>query len=365
MHFKVKKDVLLEKLQLVASVLPQRTTLLVLGNIKIEVEKKKVFLSATDLDIYLNTTLQTEVLEEGSITVPGRRFLETVRDLPPCEIEIKVVDDFVELSYDRGKFKMPAIPTDEYPEKPELPPKNSFSFPTLLLKNAVLKTSFAASKEPGRRALSGIHWNISDNDSNMVATDGRKLAFYKSILEKKEEVKVNIPPKALRTLTGYIGEEENNVDIKFDERMIGFYSKDTIIIARLIEEVFPDYNQVIPENNKKILKISRTELLNALKRVSIYADSTSHLVSMEIGNDNVRIYTETELGSGEENLPAKFNEKGITINFNASYLSEIVRNLDEDTVEFQIGTPKTAVIITQKKRKNEELLYLLMPIVTS
>lgn len=365
MYFKVKKDILLEKLQLVASVLPQRTTLLVLGNIKINAEKDSVCLSATDLDISLDSTFRTEVTEGGSITVPGRRFLETVRDLPPCELEIQVVDDFVELRYDRGIYKMPAIPTDEYPEIPKISGKKQFSFPSNLLRNSVQKTAFAASKEPGRRALSGIHWNISKNEANMVATDGRKLAFHRCFLKKEETLKVNIPPKALRTLISYIAEEDIDIDIKFDETKIGFYLKDTTIIARLIEEVFPDYKQVIPQNNKKELKISREELLDALKRVSIYADSTSHLVSLDIQPETVRVYTETELGSGEEHLSCTFNNKPMLINFNSSYLSEILRNLDEEKVEFYISTPKTAIIVTQRKKEKEELTYLLMPIITS
>jgi DNA polymerase-3 subunit beta len=178
-------------------------------------------------------------------------------------------------------------------------------------------------------------------------------------------LKANIPPKALRTLISYISDEDIDIDIKYDETKIGFYLKDTTIIARLIEEVFPDYQQVIPKNNKKTLKISREELINALKRVAIYADSTSHLVSFDIDKKDIRIYTETELGSGEEHIPGTFNEKAMTVNFNASYLTEILRNLDENDVEFLFSTPKTAVIITHKAKKDEELVYLLMPIITS
>jgi DNA polymerase-3 subunit beta len=129
--------------------------------------------------------------------------------------------------------------------------------------------------------------------------------------------------------------------------------------------VFPDYQQVIPKNNKKVLKISREELIDALKRVSIYADSTSHLVSFDINEKDIRIFTETELGSGEEHIPGAFKEKPLTVNFNASYLTEILRNLDENEVEFLFSTPKTAVIITHKTSKGEELIYLLMPIITS
>ncbi len=365
MYFKVSKDVLLEKLHLVASILPQRTTLLVLGNIKIHTVKKSVNLSATDLDISLDCTFETDVIEEGSITVPGRRFLETVRDLPPCELEVKVVNDFVELRYSRGTYKMPAIPVDEYPEIPKITGKKHFSFPSAQLRQAVLKTAFAASKEPGRRALAGLHWHIENKTSNMVATDGRKLAYHNCKVTSTESLKANIPPKALRTLISYISDEDIDIDIKYDETKIGFYLKDTTIIARLIEEVFPDYQQVIPKNNKKALKISREQLINALKRVAIYADSTSHLVSFDIDKKDIRIYTETELGSGEEHISGEFNEKAMTVNFNASYLTEILRNLDENEVEFLFSTPKTAVIITHKTKKDEELVYLLMPIITS
>ncbi|TET20109.1 MAG: DNA polymerase III subunit beta [Candidatus Cloacimonadota bacterium] len=365
MYFKVKKSVLLEKLQLVASILPQRTTLIVLGNIKIQAAKKSVTLSATDLDISLDSTLTADIVEEGSITVPGRRFLETVRDLPPCEIEIKVVNDFVELRYNKGTYKMPAIPIDEYPEIPKLSGKKHFSFPAAFLRKAVLKTSFAASKEPGRRALSGIHWHIVDNESNMIATDGRKLAYYRCTVKKTEPFKLNIPPKALRTLIGYIDDDNEDIDIRFDDTKIGFYLKDTTIIARLIEEVFPDYKQVIPKGNKKTLKVPREELMNALKRVAIYADSISHLVRFDIEPERVRVYTETELGSGEEYITGTFNDKSITVNFNASYLAEILRNVDDDSVEFLMSSPKTAVIITHKTGEKEELMYLLMPIITS
>jgi DNA polymerase-3 subunit beta len=366
MYFKVNKDVLLEKLQMVASILPQRTTLIILGNIKIVADKKGVSLSATDLDISLESTFKSDIEKEGSITVPGRRFLETVRDLPSCTLEIKVENDFVELKYDKGVYRMPAIPVDEYPEIPQISGKNQFSFPTALLKNSVIKTSFAASKESGRRALSGIHWNIGNEESNMVATDGRKLALYKCPIKQKKSLKVNVPPKALKTLIGYFENEDKEINIKYDESKIGFFLKDTTIIASLIEDMFPDYKQVIPNNNKKVLTIAREELLNALKRVAIYADSTSHLVSFDIEPDGVRIYTETDLGSGEEHLTSTFNDEPISINFNAMYLSEILRNLDDDNVEFHINKPKTAVIITlTKKKKDEELIYLLMPIITS
>jgi len=365
MYFKVNKDVLLQKLQLVASILPQRATLLVLGNIKISTEKKGVSLSATDLDISLDSTFPAEVVEKGGITVPGKRFLETVRDLPPCELEFKVIDDFVELRHSKGVYKMPAIAKEEYPEIPEIQSKKILSVPSHLLRTAVQKTSFAASKEPGRRALSGMHWNIENKQANMVATDGRKLAFYRCPIEKNVSLKVNIPPKALRTLISYIGDDDMEVNIRFDDTKIGFYLQDTTIIARLIEEVFPDYKQVIPNDNNLLLKVNRQEIINALKRVSIYSDSTSHLVSLDIQPKTLRVYTVTELGSGEENLTCDFSGKSVTVNFNASYLTEILRNLDEDTVEFQIGTAKTAVIVTQKRKGAEELTYLLMPIVTS
>ncbi len=365
MYFKVNKDVLLQKLQLVASILPQRASLLVLGNIKINAEKKGVSLSATDLDISLDSTMQANVVEEGGITVPGKRFLETVRDLPACDLELKVMGDFVELKYSKGIYKMPAIPKEEYPEIPEISGKKFIPIPSGLLRNAVQKTSFAASKEPGRRALSGMHWNIENKEANMVATDGRKLAFYRCPIDKDVSLKVNIPPKALKTLIGYIDDDEQEINVKFDDKKIGFYLKDTTIIARLIEEVFPDYKQVIPNNNKLILKASRSEMINVLKRVSIYSDSTSHLVSFEVEPKNLKVYTETELGSGEENLTCDFSGKSVSVNFNASYLSEILRNLDDDNVEFRIGTSKTAVIVTQKKKGDEELTYLLMPIITS
>jgi DNA polymerase-3 subunit beta len=365
MYFKVSRDVLFEKLQLVASILPQRTTLHILENIKITAEDKTLSLSATDLDISLLTSLDVNVEENGSTTVPGKRFLETVRDLPPCEIEIKTVENFAELHYEKGTYKLPVTSSDEYPEIPEIPDKTVFSFPSSQLKNSVLKTSFAASREPGRKALSGIHWSISKNESHMVATDGRKLAFYKCPVKKKEALKMNIPPKALKTLIDYFGDKNIDLNIRYDEKMIGFYLEDATIVARLIEEAFPDYKQVIPEDNDKTLKISRNDLLGTLKRVSIYADTTSHLISFDAKSDSVRLHTETDLGSAEEHLPCDFDGQQVTINFNANYLSEILRNLNKDTVEFQINTPQKAVIITQEKKEKEELIYLLMPIITS
>lgn len=364
MYFKISRDVLFEKLQLVASILPQRTTLHILENIKISATDKTVSLSATDLDISLLTSLDVKVEEKGITTIPGKRFLETVRDLPPCDIEIKAVDNFAELSYEKGTYKLPVTSPDEYPEIPEISGKTVFSFPSSQLKKSVLKTSFAASREPGRKALSGVHWAISKNESNMVATDGRKLAFYKYPVKKKEALKMNIPPKALKTLIDYMGDKNIDLEIRYDEKMIGFYLEDATIVARLIEEAFPDYKQVIPDDNDKTLKISRSELLGTLKRVSIYADTTSHLVSFDAKKDSVRLHTETELGSAEEHLSCDFDGKSFTINFNANYLSEILRNLNNDTVEFQISSPKKAVIITQEKKGDEELIYLLMPIIT-
>jgi len=365
MKFSVTKNEILRGLQTVLNVVPQRTTFPILSNVLVEARKEGLSLCATDLDISISTMVSASVSQHGAVTVPAKRVNEIARELPEGEIDVQEKEERVTISGGKSQFRLSGIPKSEFPELPTISKKNYMSVDSALLTRAVEKTAFAASMDEMRPVLSGVLWHIGKSDTRMVATDGHRLALYKmhqrTVVDKDTEV--NVPPKALYMMTK-VAQEGDSVEVRFEEARVGFYVNSTEITARLVEGEFPDYEQVIPKDNSKLMRVNREELMSGLKRVSIFSNPNTHLTKLSLRKGKLELYAETaDIGEAKDELACDYDGDDLDIGYNASYLLEILKRLDTEDVGFALSTSLSAGLITpSEQREGEELLYLLMPI---
>jgi len=198
----------------------------------------------------------------------------------------------------------------------------------------------------------------------MVATDGHRLAYLKYTRTlKTDEAQVNVPPKALHHLDKLL-EDTEEVEVRFEENRIGFYFGETIITARLVEGDFPDYEQVIPKENDKIVRVDREAIISAIRRVSIFSNPNTHLIRIGLRKDRIELLSSTpDIGEAKEECPCEYEGDDMDIGYNAQYLMGILRRIDSEEVSLLLSTPLSAGLFTPtSQRDGEELLYLLMPV---
>ncbi len=377
MKFSAERSELLKALQSVLSVVPTRTTLQVLSNILLEADNTKgvgkLKLAATDLDTFVVKTLPVNVLKTGEITVPAKVFADIVREAPETEIEVSSTEMRVEIKFGKGIYKISGLPKEDFPKLPEMNLAKQIKINGADLSKMIRKTIFGVSDDETRPALNGVLWRTKGDKMEMIATDGHRLARI-SLANKKLKgmhEDVIIPPKALNLLVRFIGDEEKDVGIIFGENNIIFSLEDTILSSRLIEGPYPNFEQVIPKDNDKKLVADIETLANTVKRVAILSNTLTHQVKLGLKKGQGKAGGTIELssvnfdlgGEAKENLPCEYKGEDIEIGYNASYMLDILRQMDGEKVTFELSTPVSAgVISSDPQKEGEEYLCLLMPL---
>lgn len=367
MKFTVPKNKILSSVQNVMNAVPTRTTLPILSNLFLDVGNSRLTLAATDLDVSVIETLTISSTKKGALTIPARTFHDILRELPECDVEINMGENRMELQADRGNYKLSGIPAEEYPKLPAINVAKEIKIAGGDLQKMIRKSIFAVSNDETRPALNGVLWHTSGNQMQMVATDGHRLA---KISLKNTKLKglhddVIIPPKALGLLGKLIQDEEKEIGIIFGENNIIFNLGDTVLASRLIEGPYPNYEQVIPKDNEKKMVINKEFLIGAVRRMSILANTLTHQVKFSLKKDEVELSSANfDLGGeAKENLPCDYAGEPMDVGYNASYVLDILKQLDGDEVMFELGSPVSAgKICSADKKEGEDYLCLLMPL---
>ncbi len=372
MKFSTPKNKIFSAVQNVLNVVPTRTTLPILSNMLVEVTDSKLKLAATDLDISMITTIPISATKKGSITIPARTFAEILRELPESEIEIDITENRMELKVENGNYRLSGIPSDEFPKLPTANLAKQIKIPGGELAKMIQKATFAVSTDETRPALNGVLWQTSGKSMQMVATDGHRLA---KISQKNNKLKglhddIIIPPKVLNLLVKLLadsskGEGEKEIGVIFGENNIIFNLDDSIIASRLIEGPYPNFEQVIPKDNDKKLIVNKDLLASTIRRVSILANTLTHQIKFSFKKDTLELSSANfDLGGeAKETISCDYPGEPMDIGYNATYVSDILKQIDGDEVIFDLGTPVSAAMIySSEKKEGEECLYLVMPL---
>jgi len=367
MKFTAARLELSSRLQTVMSVVSSKTTLPILANLLIEAEKDKISLSATDLDLSISTSLPAKVAKPGKTTVPARTFTEIIRELPGEEVTCIEQNNRMELKTGQGVYKISGIAADEFPRLPEIKGANKTKIPAAQLVDMVKKTAYAVSLDETRPALNGILWQASGDGMSMVATDGHRLARYTVPENRLSGVAEDLilPPKALQLLAKMAAEYEEDLSVTFGEKNIVFDLGPTTITSRLIEGPYPNYNQVIPSNNDKALRVGVEELTGGVRRVSILSNSLTRQVKFSLSKSGLELSATNQDVGGEarEKIPCEYTGDDLEIGYNAGYVLDILKNLESEKAEFCFSTSISAGIVKAcDGPMKENYLCLIMPL---
>ncbi len=368
MKFIVNSSYLLKQLSNINGVITTNPVVPILENFLFEIDKTNLTVTASDLQTSMITEITVESKERGSIAVPARILLDTLKNLPdqPVTFSIDESSYSIEISSDNGRYKLSGENATDFPKVPSVSNDFSATLSSDVLARAVNNTIFATSNDELRPAMTGVYVNLGDKNTTFVATDGHRLVRYRrSDVKSDNGNAIIIPRKALNLLKATLPTENTDVSIDFNMSNAFFKFGNIRMICRLIDERYPDYENVIPSANTIKMTISRTDLLGSLKRISIYANKTTHQVRLKITGSELQVSAEDLDFSNEANerLSCEHEGEDIEIGFNARFLIEMLSNLDTDQIKLNMTAPnKAGVILPVEKDKNEDILMLVMPV---
>ena len=358
----INKDILANSLSKVITAVNQRSTLPILSNILFEAQKGKLKITGTDLEIGIKDTIDADVIEEGSITIPAKKISDIVRESPEKEIEISVSkSNAIAIKSGKAYFKLMGLPKDDYPKFPQYSLDQAINIEQESFKECVKLTSFAISADETRYVLNGALIIINKSSLKMVATDGRRLAFMEKGISSKKEDKLEmiIPTKAIHEVNKNIGTDGVFQLIDLGNQVI-FKINDTMIVSRLIEGHFPNYEQVIPKEEKITAKIDRVKLLSSIRRVSLLTSMESQAIKIDLMRNGKLILSSRSpnVGESKEEIDVEYDgSEEITIGFNPVYMIDVLKNLQEEKIDFFMSSPEKPGVIKIK----EKYVYVIMP----
>ncbi|HET7426592.1 MAG TPA: DNA polymerase III subunit beta [Gemmatimonadales bacterium] len=346
MKLTITREQLQEGLVAVAASVPAKTTLPILSNILLEATKDGIRLSGTDLDIAVSTTVSASVDQEGAITLPARKLVEIVRELPSAAIRLTASgEQRVTIECGRSKFRLLGLPREEFPAFPTVKFDGSWRTSSKDLQKLIAHVAFAASTEESRPILNGVLWELRPERMRMVATNGHRLARMDVPTPPSgnaAQADLIVPPKALEQIRRLFRSDEE-VEIARSENHLGFRSPTTQIFTRLIEGPYPNYEQVIPRENDKSATADKAAFSSALRRMSIVASDQTHRIRMAFANGSCKLSVQTpDLGEAQEEITVSYDGDPLEIGFNASYLLEILKYIPTDEVRLTFKAPERA-----------------------
>lgn len=371
MKFTASSADLLEALNTVKGAVPSKSTMPILECILFERDGDNLRLSATDLEISIVQSVPVQFETNGTpdsapIAVPAQRLLDTLRALPDLPIEFAADDDFeIRMETDQGHYKMVGHDGADYPELPELEEQHEINVEGGLLKRSIDKTAFAVSQDALRPAMMGVYFQVDEDNTRVVATDGHRLVKL-DLPELQADTSADfiVPEKATK-LAGRIVEDDEICTIRVDESHVGFEFGNSRVLARLIDETYPNYEAVIPSDNERKLVVNREDMLNAVKRVGLYSSSMTNQIRLDITADEVTISAEDveRSSEAEEVIHCDYDSEDMEIGFNSEYLTEVLSNVESDEVVFELSSPNRAgIVLPQEQAEDEDILMLIMPV---
>lgn len=368
MKFIVNSSYLLKQLSYINGVITTNPVVPILENFLFEIDKNHLTVTASDLQTSMITEITVESKERGNIAVPARILLDTLKNLPdqPVTFSIDESTYSIELSSDNGRYKLSGENATDFPKVPSVSNDFSASISSDVLSRAINNTIFATSNDELRPAMTGVYVNLGEKNTTFVATDGHRLVRYRRADVMSESGNtIIIPRKALNLLKSTLPSENTDVTIDFNTANAFFKFGSIRMICRLIDERFPDYENVIPTSSTIKMTINRADFLSSLKRISIYANKTTHQVRLKITGSELQVSAEDLDFSNEANerLSCEHEGEDIEIGFNARFMIEMLSNLDTDQIKLSMSAPnKAGVILPVEKDKNEDILMLVMPV---
>ena len=370
MKFQVSSTRLFNQLQAVSRVIGSKNALPILDDVLFRLEGNQLSLTASDGETTIRTRLEVEEAEGAGMVAFGAKILiETFKQFPEVPLQFKIDEQNfgMTISSPNGEYSVVGVNGAEYPDIPFEAEQDShmFKMSAGLLLDAISKTIFCTAEDELRPVMNGIYFDMTPEKATLVATDAHRLVRYtNTTVHVDEAASFILPKKPANLLKNVLQKDENDVEIRFGARNVLFTFGNTVIVCRLIDGRYPNYNAVIPQNNTNVMCIDRQTLLSACKRVAVFANTSTALIRLALAENSVTISSQDIDFStaAEEKLVCSYAGTPMAIGFKAPFLCEILSTLQSEEVQLELADPARAgLILPMKNEENEELLMLLMP----
>ena len=370
MNFIVSSSYLLKNLNSISGVITSNPVVPILENVLFEIEGGNLLITASDLQTSVMVELQVESKEDGSVAIPAKILIETLKNLPEQPVTFSIDDQNynIEINSDNGRYKLAGENSADFPKVPGVNDGYSSDINSEILNSAISNTIFSTSTDELRPAMTGVFFKLSLSGCTFVSTDGHRLVKYIRTDIKGDEVDHDmiLPRKSLNLLKSILPTDKSS-DIKLDfNASNAYFSFENIkMVCRLIDERYPDYDNVIPSDNSNTVTITKSELLGSLKRISIYANKTTNQVRFKITGSEILISAEDLDFSNEANerISCEHDGDDIEIGFNAKFLIEMLSNIESEKVILKLSEPNRAgLLIPEDINDNEDITMLVMPV---
>lgn len=368
MKFTIPSKTLLTHLSAVSKVISSKNTIAILDNFLFTLKENVLIVTGTDQENTITARMElVEAEGEGSFAVNVKRMLELLKELPDQGLVFEVNDSNYEihLQYLNGDYKFVGIDGNEYPQKEtSLADKLEMMIPAVEITKSMEKTVFAAGTDPLRPIMMGILWDIKPNEIVFVASDTHKLVRYiNSRIAPGFEGSFILPSKPAGILSSILSKETADVKVTLDSKSVAFETETYTLVCQFINGKYPNYNAVIPQNNPYEIIVDRAMLLNAIKRVAVFA-TDGGLVQLEIAAGKIFIKAQDleYSTSAEECLTCEYSGSDLVIGFNKDKIIEVLNNISVDNIIFRISDPaRPGLFLPVEQMEKEDWLVLLMP----
>ncbi|MBT4345171.1 MAG: DNA polymerase III subunit beta [Flavobacteriales bacterium] len=368
MKFIVNSTALLRELQKLNSVISSNNTLPILDNFLFEINEGNMAVTASDLEVTMKVAISVESEFDGRITIPARILIDTLKTFSnqPLTFVINLTNYSIEIISELGNYKLSGNNADEFPKSPTLTNSSSTFFKSEILQNAINKTLFASGNDDLRPVMSGVYCELSPEQVTFVATDAHKLVKHsRNDLSSDKTASLILPKKPLTILKNNI---VDGIDVKldFNDTNALFSFENNTIICRLIDGKYPNYDAVIPKENPNKLTIETSLLLSSIKRISIYANKTTHQIRLKVSGSELQISSEDLdfSNKADERLPCHYEGEDIEIGFNSKFVIDMLNNIGSNKISLEMSAPNRAGIILPLDGtvEGENTLMLVMPV---
>lgn len=371
MNFIVNSTALAKHLSRVAGAIPSKSMLPIIENFLFEVGENSLTISTTNLENSMQIKMAVESRGNAmKIAMPAKILQDVVKALPEQPLTFAVDEETfaIEINSDNGKYKISGENGENFPNIPTpAADTESIHMPIPVLLKAVGKVLFAASSDEDRAALNGMLFNLGADGATFVATDAHRLVRYiRPDLTVTNATKFVVPQKALQLIKSSLDASDNKeVTIFYTENNAFFVTDNLTMVCRLIDQKYPNYENVIPAENEKKLHIGKAELLSSLRRMNIFANKISHQVRFSLKENELEISAEDLdfANEAKETLRCHYEGEPMDIGFNATFLMEIVSNVETANMMMEMSAPNRAgIVLPDVQEEGENILMLIMPI---
>lgn len=363
MKININRDTLLKPLSAVNGIVERRHTLPILSNLLLEGGNGTISLTATDLEMQISMSVESEVTEAFATTVSAKKLLDICRSLPDAsQIRLTDQDSRLQVSAGRSKFNLQTLPAADYPTMTRIPSAQlTLRMPQKVFRHLLRQVEFSMAQQDIRYYLNGLLLEVNGERLHVVGTDGHRLSYICTDLGQSfEKQEIILPRKTVTELIKLLDDVDDEVVIEISANQANFTFSNIRLISKVIDGKFPDYNRVIPVGHQNRFGLNRLEVLQAMQRASILSNEKYRGIRMVLGANSLRlISSNSEQEEAEEELEIAYAGDSLDVGFNVTYLIDVLNNVQSEVVEFSFADANSSCLVTVPDNANYR--YVVMP----